>query len=94
MKLWFYLFGEKPNQDLTAEFAVYPDGSIVGFNQMAKNMLAILENDSSKEEPKDTDAQLDPEVFCTDKTKSLYYGLLDLAELYDKMEKKYCNDED
>jgi len=83
---------EKPNQDLTATFVVHPDGKIVGLGELSQNMLAILENDSNKVQ--NTDDRINPEVFCTEKTKSLYYGLLDLAELYDEMEEKYCNNED
>ena len=83
---------EKPYQDFRVDFLVHPDGTITGVDQVGKDWLAILENDSN--EIQNTDDQLNPEVFCTEKTKSLYYGLLDLAGLYDEMEEKYCNDED
>ena len=41
-----------------------------------------------------TDYQFNPEVFCTEKTKSLYYDYLDMAELYDEKAKEHCNYED
>jgi len=41
-----------------------------------------------------TDYQLNPEVFCTEKTKSIYYDYLDMAELYDEKAKEHCNYED
>jgi len=52
--------------------------------------LAILENDNDDLVMQDDEEQIDSEVFCTEKIKSLY-DLLKIPEVYDKLAIKHCN---